>query len=105
MKRYRLLLALVACGFASSALAHFPFCTCKAEGSEIVCEGGFSDGSGAEGVTVDLISYDEELIQSTALNGQSLTRLDPYAGEFYILLDAGPGHTVEIDWTEIEGLE
>ena len=45
--------------FSSQALAHNPMCECKAiEDGQIRCTGGFSDGSGAPGVTLDVIGYD-----------------------------------------------
>ena len=87
------------------SFAHYPFCNCALQGEEIVCEAGFSDGSGASGVSVDLISYDEEVISAQAFSEQSTARFTPFEGEFYILLDAGPGHTVEVDWHDIEGLK
>ena len=48
---------LVLCaGFSASALAHNPMCECKAiDAEQIKCTGGFSDGSGAPGVTLDVI--------------------------------------------------
>jgi hypothetical protein len=87
------------------SFAHYPFCNCALKGEEIICEAGFSDGSSASGVSVDLISYDEEIITAQAFNEQSTARFTPFDGEFYILLDAGPGHTVEVDWHDIEGLK
>ncbi|RAU18736.1 hypothetical protein DN062_04405 [Nitrincola tibetensis] len=85
--------------------AHSPHCQCKLEGGFIVCQGGFSDGSGAEGIQLDVITYDEDIILSSALDGQSSIRFPRPDGDFYILMDAGPGHIVEIDWPEIEGIE
>lgn len=94
-------LATVASVWPSLALAHFPFVECHQGAVDIVCQGGFSDGSGVAGVTIDLISYDEEIIASKEFDEQSSVHFKPYDGEFYILLDAGPGHTVEVDWNEI----
>ncbi|MBM6550609.1 hypothetical protein [Marinomonas ostreistagni] len=88
--------------WSSLALAHFPFVECHQGTVDIVCQGGFSDGSSAQGITVDLISYDEEIIASKTFNDASSVEFAPYDGEFYILLDAGPGHTVEVDWNEIK---
>ena len=55
---------LVLCaGFSASALAHNPMCECKAiDAEQIKCTGGFSDGSGAPGVTLDVIGYDETIL-------------------------------------------
>lgn len=90
--------------FSLPSFAHFPFCECVMKADEIHCSAGFSDGSGASGVTVDLISYDEEIIQQNNFSETSTAQFTPYDGEFYILLDAGPGHTVEVDWHDIQDL-
>lgn len=91
--------------FSLSSWAHSPHCQCKLDGEFIVCQGGFSDGSGAEGVQLDVISYDEHVILSSMLDEQSRIRFPRPEGDFYILMDAGPGHIVEIDWPEIEGVD
>lgn len=95
-------LAALASVWSSMALAHFPFVECHQSTVDIVCQGGFSDGSGVAGVTIDLISYDEEIIASKAFDEQSNVHFKPYDGEFYILMDAGPGHTIEVEWHEIK---
>jgi hypothetical protein len=84
---------LVLCaGFSASALAHNPMCECKAiDAEQIECTGGFSDGSGAPGVTLDVIGYDETVLVPGKLGA-----------EFYVLFDAGPGHVVEIDQADIQ---
>ncbi|SBS31032.1 hypothetical protein MAQ5080_01834 [Marinomonas aquimarina] len=97
----RVALVTLVAAWSQVALAHFPFVECTKETPDIVCLGGFSDGSSAQGVTIDLISYDEEIIASKTFDDHSRVQFEPYDGEFYILLDAGPGHTVEVDWNEI----
>ena len=100
---------LMAAGFAAcmamsnQAFAHNPMCECKAlDGEQIRCTGGFSDGSGAPGVTLDVIGYDETiLVPGKRGQDSSLTFKKP-DGEFYVLFDAGPGHIVEIDQADIE---
>lgn len=89
---------------ATPAYAHYPYCTCAMEGGRIACKGGFSDGTGAEGVTLDVISYDEEILVPGKFGADSVVRFDRPAGEFYVLFDAGPGHVVEVDWRDIDGL-
>ncbi|MGG2396074.1 hypothetical protein ACJRW5_03875 [Pseudomonas sp. SH1-B] len=100
---YRLLLLTTTGAFCSLALAHNPVCQCEPQGDEeIVCVGGFSDGSGAPGVTLDVISYDEEILVAGKLDGDSSLSFKRPDGEFYVLFDAGPGHVVEIDHMDIE---
>ncbi|WP_018001396.1 hypothetical protein [Paracoccus sp. N5] len=89
---------------ALPAAAHYPFCTCMAEGGQITCEGGFSDGTSAEGVKLDVISYDEDVLVPAKFDAASKVHFAKPEGEFYILFDAGPGHVVEVDWQDVEGL-
>ncbi|MDZ5603753.1 hypothetical protein SJI00_13300 [Pseudomonas sp. RP23018S] len=87
---------------AGPALAHNPMCECdeKATG-EITCKGGFSDGSGAAGVTLDVIGYDEQVLVGGKLGDDSTLTFKRPDGEFYVLFDAGPGHVVEVDHADI----
>lgn len=95
-------LALISAGTA--ARAHYPFCTCEVVGGQVICTGGFSDGSGAEGVTIDVISYDENILLPGKFGPSSRHEFPIPEGEFYILFDAGPGHVVEVDYPDIDGL-
>jgi len=90
-------------GFCGQALAHNPMCECKAgEDGQIRCTGGFSDGSGAPGVTLDVIGYDETILVPGKLGADSTMTFKRPDSEFYVLFDAGPGHIVEIDQADIE---
>jgi len=98
----RLLLTLCA-SFSSLAMAHNPLCECKEiEGEQIRCTGGFSDGSGAPGVTLDVIGYDESVLVPGKLGVDSTVTFKKPDSEFYVLFDAGPGHVVEIDQADIQ---
>ena len=98
----RIGLLMLCTGLSPLALAHNPICECEEHGTgEIVCTGGFSDGSGAPGVTLDVISYEEEVLVPGKLGEDSRLSFKRPDGEFYVLFDAGPGHVVEIDHTEI----
>ena len=96
-------LLAMAC-LASPAAAHYPYCTCALVDGKIACKGGFSDGTGAEGVTLDVISYAEEILVPGKFGPESVVHFDRPSGEFYVLFDAGPGHVVEVDWRDIDGL-
>lgn len=90
-------------GFSSTVLAHNPMCACKEiDGEQIRCTGGFSDGSGAPGVTLDVIGYDETILVPGKLGADSTLTFKKPGSEFYVLFDAGPGHVVEIDQADIE---
>ena len=100
---YRLSLLLAGIGLSCVAQAHNPVCECESQGQEeIICVGGFSDGSGAPGVTLDVIGYDEQILVAGKLDSDSRLSFKRPDGEFYVLFDAGPGHVVEIDHTDIE---
>ncbi|AZF04666.1 hypothetical protein [Pseudomonas sp. R5-89-07] len=94
---------LLGVGFSHVALAHNPMCECKEiAGEQIQCKGGFSDGSGAPGVTLDVIGYDETILVPGKLGADSTLTFKKPASEFYVLFDAGPGHVVEIDQADIQ---
>lgn len=89
---------------ALPALAHYPFCTCEARDGTVTCQGGFSDGTSAEGVKLDVISYDEDVLVPGVFDASSTISFPRPEGEFYVLFDAGPGHIVEVDYNDIQGL-
>ncbi|MFP3515073.1 hypothetical protein SB766_02515 [Pseudomonas sp. SIMBA_077] len=94
-------------GLSGQALAHNPMCECKPikddiKGEQIRCTGGFSDGSGAPGVTLDVIGYDETILVPGKLGADSTLTFKRPDTEFYVLFDAGPGHIVEIDHADIQ---
>nr|WP_225777313.1 hypothetical protein [Pseudomonas sp. Marseille-Q3773] len=87
---------------AGTALAHNPMCECEGlAGGQVKCTGGFSDGSGAPGVTLDVIGYDEQVLVGSKLGDDSTLTFKRPDGEFYVLFDAGPGHVVEVDHADI----
>ena len=101
--RRNVALLVLSAGFSASALAHNPMCECKAvDAEQIECTGGFSDGSGAPGVTLDVIGYDETILVPGKLGADSKLTFKKPGAEFYVLFDAGPGHVVEIDQADIQ---
>lgn len=102
-RRAAALLLILCAGLSTQALAHNPLCECKEiDGEQIRCTGGFSDGSGAPGVTLDVIGYDESILLPGKLGPDSTLTFKKPAGEFYVLFDAGPGHVVEVDQGDIQ---
>jgi len=90
------------CMASAAAWAHFPVGQCKAlDEHTIQCKGGFSDGSNAPGLTLEVISYDEKILLSDKLDKNSSITFKRPAVPFYILFDAGAGHTVEVDHTQV----
>lgn len=102
-KRGAMLLGLTV---SAGALAHAPFCECTALDAETIrCVGGFTDGSDAPGVTLDVMSAaDNKVLMPGKLGADSSLTFKRPAEDFYILFDVGPGYRVEIEPSEIKGL-
>ena len=93
---------LLCVGFCPTAVAHNPMCECKEiPGEQIQCTGGFSDGSGAPGVTLDVIGYDETILVPGKLGADSTLTFKKPSAEVCVLFEARPGHVVEIDQADI----
>lgn len=86
---------------SSQAFAHSIFLDCKANDSEVECKGSFSDGSAADNLPVEVISYDDELIVQGKTDSEASFTFTSPNQDFYILMDAGPGHVVEVDMQDI----
>lgn len=92
-------------GVSPYVMAHNPMCECKEVDGELIrCTGGFSDGSGAPGVTLDVIGYDETILVPGKLGADSSMTFKKPSSEFYVLFDAGAGHVVEVEQADIEAL-
>ena len=91
-------------GLAPLALAHNPICQCEAgDGEEIVCTGGFSDGSGAPGVTLDVISYEEEVLVP-GKRTVAIDKVEP-VGSYAVRLTFDDGHNTGLySWDVLEDL-
>lgn len=89
---------------AFAAQAHFPLLNCNHtnEQQELHCVAGYSDGSLAGKVTLNIFNYDEEALSSidTAVDG-SVT-FTPPQGEYYIVFDPGHEAPAEFDYAELE---
>jgi hypothetical protein len=88
---------------AGSASAHPPFCVCKKiDAAMIRCEGGFADGTGVSGVRLDVVRYDETIAIETKFGADSTVSFRAPEGEFYVLFDAGPGQSFDVDYKDIQ---
>lgn len=87
----------------SPAFAHGAFCTCVSlDAEQVRCRGGFMGGGPAPGVTLDVIGYDQTIHLQGKLGADSTLTFKRPAGEFYVLLDGGPGYMAEVDHSEID---
>ncbi|MDO5085999.1 MAG: hypothetical protein Q4D74_00125 [Comamonadaceae bacterium] len=87
---------------ATGAHAHSPRLKCQADGStHIQCEGGFSDGSDAQGVEIIVMSYEDKTLWKGTLDAQSRVRFERPKQDFFVRFDAGEGHSLEVDHGDI----
>ncbi|BDR15625.1 hypothetical protein [Vibrio sp. STUT-A11] len=86
----------------SVSMAHTPLCSCYDFGDNtILCEGGFSDGSSAAGVEMLVLDgAGNELIKSE-INEDGEFEFQKPSGDYKVLFNAGPGHSIEIDGKDI----
>lgn len=90
------------CMVAGNLSAHSIFVDCKDRAEAVTCQASFSDGSSAENLPFEVISYEDEPLLAGNTDSASAFVFARPQSEFYILLDAGPGHVVEVDMEEIE---
>ena len=90
--------------FAMPALfAHTPLCSCYDNGDDTVtCEGGFSDGASAAGVTIRILDGRDRVLIDGAMADDSTFTFDRPADEFHVIFDAGQSHIVTIFSDDIE---
>ena len=85
----------------SSAQAHTAIMSCFDNGDEnIVCEGGFSDGSSASGILF-FIKQNETTIMETRMNEDSEVVFRKSQGAYTVHFDAGEGHKIAIKGEDI----
>ncbi|MBN1843125.1 MAG: hypothetical protein JW883_12710 [Deltaproteobacteria bacterium] len=104
MQRIFVLTGLVAFSLfaAGPALAHTPLCSCYDNGDgTITCEGGFSDGSSAAGVTMRVVDAAGKVLIQGQMNEDSEFTCEKPDGLYKVELDAGPGHLVEVKGEDI----
>ena len=90
---------------SNHAFAHTPFCSCFDNGDGTVsCDGGFSDGSSAEGVSMNVVDKktNRVLIQGK-MNEDSEFGFEKPKMPYIVIFDAGPMHIVEVDGEDIIG--
>lgn len=92
---------LIAALFSSSASAHSIQLDCSQAGNTVECQGGFSDGSAASNLPWEVISYDDQLLHTGKTSEGSEFSFPAPGEDYYILMDAGPGHVVELDVADI----
>lgn len=88
--------------FPSWALAHSAILDCFNDGDgRITCEGGFSDGASAAGLSVKVFDSGDKLLLSATLDQEGRLSFARPPGDFRIVLDAGPGHSITLLGSDI----
>ena len=103
IKRFLFLFILtLMLGFAGSALAHTPLCSCWDNGDgTITCEGGFSDGSSAAGVAMRVVDGSGKVLLSGKIDEFGEFNFDKPKEAYKVEFDAGEGHKITIDGASI----
>jgi type 1 fimbria pilin len=103
MKKMILTLTLAALlAMAGQAFAHSPLMSCFDNGDgTVTCEGGFSDGSSASGVTTQVHDLDGKVLIDGKMNQDSELTFTKPEGTYIVKFDAGEGHTVEVNGADI----
>lgn len=87
---------------AANATAHSPIFDCFNEpDAKVTCEGGFSDGASAEGVSVRVLDQNEKVLISGKIDAEGRFTFERPAGEFHVIFDAGQGHSVTLFSSDI----
>jgi hypothetical protein len=105
MKRILAGLVIVSILILSLAIlvkAHTPLCSCYDNGDgTITCEGGFSDGSSASGVSMTVKDKEGDILLEGKMDEFSEFTFDKPEIAYKVIFDAGPGHVVEVKGEDI----
>jgi hypothetical protein len=86
----------------AGTFAHTPLLSCYDMGNgTVLCEGGFSDGSSAAGVAIRVMDATGNPLLEGEMSEHSEFESDKPAGGYSVIFDAGPGHNIEIDGSDI----
>ncbi|GJM13184.1 MAG: hypothetical protein DHS20C12_15870 [Pseudohongiella sp.] len=89
--------------FLNVVYAHNAICSCYYEADEMVlCEGGFSDGSSAEGVDIRVLDDRERVLLTGKINEEQIFTFKLPSEFFHVVMDAGDNHQIVIYQDEIE---
>lgn len=88
--------------FSGTAFAHSPILNCFDNGDgTVTCEGGFSDGSSASGVKMQVVDGAGKGLVEGKMNQDSEFNFDKPEGDYKVIFDGGDGHTIEVDGSKI----
>lgn len=88
--------------FAVQSFAHTPLCSCYDAGDgQIICEGGFSDGSSASGVEMRVEDKNGKVSVKGKMDEFSEFSFKKPGHDYVVIFNAGPGHEIKIDGKKI----
>lgn len=95
--------ASLAFGLATTAAqAHTPLFSCYDNGDgTVLCEAGFSDGSSASGIPVQVLDAEGSVVVDDKMDGNSEFTFTKPDGDFSVLMDAGEGHRITVPAADI----
>ena len=78
--------------------AHSALMNCFDNGDNtFTCQGGFSDGSSATGIEIRVLDRSGNVLEKATMNSNSEVTFERPEGDFTVIFDGGPGHSVEVD--------
>lgn len=84
------------------AHAHSAVFDCFDNGDGTVsCQGGYSDGSSASGVTIKVLDGKGTPLETLKLDANSETSFKKPAGDYKVVFDGGEGHSIELNGKNI----
>lgn len=92
---------------SSVSYGHYPLLDCQyttdqqTESEVVLCEAGFSDRSKAPNVVMEVFSEDDEVLAQGHTDDKAMYQFDRPEGAFFVIMDAGPGHVLEISDEDI----
>ncbi len=82
---------------AFPALAHTPLFDCFDNGDDtITCEGGFSDGASAQGVTIRVLDAQGKVLTQGELDASGSVTMAKPEGEYSVTFTAGTDHSIAV---------
>ena len=81
----------------SVAQAHTPLFDCFDNGDDtITCEGGFTDGASAEGITVRVLNTQGKVLSQAQMNANNSVDFERPSEEFSVTFYAGESHSISV---------
>lgn len=80
-----------------SAQAHTPLFDCFDNGDKtLTCEGGFSDGASAQGVTIRVLDAQGKVLEQGKLDEKGSVTFTRPTAEFSVVFDGGTEHSLTV---------